>query len=309
MKEKVKRTFSRNWRLYVLMLPALLWLIVFAYMPMYGILIAFKDYKGKMGIMGSPWAEPILKHFTSFFSTSVAPQIIGNTIILSLLTILISFPVPVIFALLLNQIKNNRRRKVVQTISYAPYFVSNVVVVSILSVICAPSGFINTIIKFFNGGNALYLTSAAEYFRSLYVISNIWQTVGFSAIVYIAALTGISQDYYEAAQIDGATRLQRIFYITLPCIKSTIVVVLIMTMGNLFGGGLSGSNFEQCYLLGNNVNADTSTIIQTYVFDVGLAQGRYAYATAVGLIQSVISLVLIFASNFVSKKLAGSGLF
>lgn len=159
MKEKVKRTFSRNWRLYVLMLPALLWLIVFAYMPMYGILIAFKDYKGKMGIMGSPWAEPILKHFTSFFSTSVAPQIIGNTIILSLLTILISFPVPVIFALLLNQIKNNRRRKVVQTISYAPYFVSNVVVVSILSVICAPSGFINTIIKFFNGGNALYLLS------------------------------------------------------------------------------------------------------------------------------------------------------
>ena len=148
MKEKVKRTFSRNWRLYVLMLPALLGLIVFAYMPMYGILIAFKDYKGKMGIMGSPWAEPILKHFTSFFSTSVAPQIIGNTIILSLLTILISFPVPVIFALLLNQIKNNRRRKVVQTISYAPYFVSNVVVVSILSVICAPSGFINTIIKF-----------------------------------------------------------------------------------------------------------------------------------------------------------------
>lgn len=142
MREKLKKGFSRNWRLYVLMMPALLWLIVFAYMPMYGILIAFKDYKGKMGILGSPWAQPIFKHFISFFRTSIASQVISNTVILSLLTILISFPVPVIFALLLNQIKNNRRRKVVQTISYAPYFVSNVVVVSIISVICAPSGFV-----------------------------------------------------------------------------------------------------------------------------------------------------------------------
>ena len=139
--------------------------------------------------------------------------------------------------------------------------------------------------------------------------SGVWQNTGYSAIIYIAALTSIDPTYYEAAKIDGATRLQKIWYITLPCIKSTIVVVLIMTMGNLFGGGLSGSNFEQCYLLGNSVNAATSDIIQTYVFDVGLSQGRYAYATAVGLIQSVISLILIFASNFVSKKLTSQGLF
>ena len=133
--------------------------------------------------------------------------------------------------------------------------------------------------------------------------------MGWWTIIFLAAITGISQDYYEAAEIDGASRLQKIWYITLPCIKSTIVVVLIMTMGNLFGGGLSGSNFEQCYLLGNSVNAATSDIIQTYEFDVGLSQGRYAYATAVGLIQSVISLILIFASNFVSKKLTSQGLF
>lgn len=237
MREKLKKGFSRNWRLYVLMMPALLWLIVFAYMPMYGILIAFKDYKGKMGILGSPWAQPIFKHFISFFRTSIASQVISNTVILSLLTILISFPVPVIFALLLNQIKNNRRRKVVQTISYAPYFVSNVVVVSIISVICAPSGFVNTIIKALNGGNALYLTSAAEYFRMLYIVSNIWQTMGFSAIVYIAALTGISQDYYEAAIMDGATKLKRILYIDIPLIMPTIIIMFILSIGNIMSIG------------------------------------------------------------------------
>ena len=304
MKEKVKRTFSRNWRLYVLMLPALLWLIVFAYMPMYGILIAFKDYKGKMGIMGSPWAEPILKHFTSFFSTSVAPQIIGNTIILSLLTILISFPVPVIFALLLNQIKNNRRRKVVQTISYAPYFVSNVVVVSILSVICAPSGFINTIIKFFNGGNALYLTSAAEYFRSLYVISNIWQTMGFNAVIFIAALTAISPDYYEAATIDGASRFQRILYIDIPMILPTIILMLILQIGNIMNVG-----YEKAYLMQNGSNTIVSELISTYVYKVGLQTAQYSFATAVGLFNSVVNFIILVTANFIAKKVSDISIF
>ena len=148
-----------------------------------------------------------------------------------------------------------------------------------------------------------------DKFWGLAVILDVWKEMGWWTIIFLAAITGISNDYYEAAQIDGASRMQRILFITLPCIKSTIVVVLIMTMGNLFGGGLSGSNFEQSYLLGNSLNAATSDIIQTYVFDVGLSQGRYAYATAVGLIQSVISLILIFVSNFASKKMAGSGLF
>ena len=148
-----------------------------------------------------------------------------------------------------------------------------------------------------------------DKFWGLAVFLDVWKEMGWWTIIFLAAITGISNDYYEAAQIDGASRMQRILFITLPCIKSTIVVVLIMTMGNLFGGGLSGSNFEQSYLLGNSLNAATSDIIQTYVFDVGLSQGRYAYATAVGLIQSVISLILIFVSNFASKKMAGSGLF
>ena len=149
----------------------------------------------------------------------------------------------------------------------------------------------------------------SSLFWGLAVVLDIWKEMGWWTIIFLAAIVGINQDYYEAAQIDGASRMQRIRYITLPCIKGTIVVVLIMTMGNLFGGGLSGSNFEQCYLLGNSVNADTSEIIQTYVFDVGLAQGRYAYATAVGMIQSVISLVLIFCSNFAAKKISDTSLF
>ncbi|WP_455619880.1 ABC transporter permease [Eisenbergiella sp.] len=304
MREKLKKGFSRNWRLYVLMTPALLWLIVFAYMPMYGILIAFKDYKGKMGILGSPWAQPIFKHFISFFSTSIASQVISNTVILSLLTILISFPVPVIFALLLNQIKNDRRRKVVQTISYAPYFVSNVVVVSIISVICAPSGFVNTIIKALNGGNALYLTSAAEYFRMLYIVSNIWQTMGFSAIVYIAALTGISQDYYEAAIMDGATKLKRILYIDIPLIMPTIIIMFILSIGNIMSIG-----YEKVYLMQSGTNTAVSEIISTYVYKVGLQNAQFSFATAVGLFNAAVNFVILLIVNAISRRTADISIF
>lgn len=304
MKGNIKKIIAHNWRLYVLMLPALLWMAVFAYMPMYGILIAFKDFKGKMGIIGSPWATPVWKHFSSFFSTSVASQVISNTVILSLLTILISFPIPVIFALLLNQIKGSRKRKFVQTISYAPYFVSNVVVVSIISVICAPSGFINTIIKYLNGGEALYLTSAAEYFRPLYIISNIWQTMGFSAIVYIAALTGISQDYYEAAIMDGATKLKRIIYIDIPLIMPTIIIMFILAIGNIMSIG-----YEKVYLMQSGTNTAVSEIISTYVYKVGLQNAQFSFATAVGLFNAVVNFIILIIVNAISKKAADISIF
>jgi ABC-type polysaccharide transport system, permease component len=304
MKEKVEKAFRRNWRLYVLMLPAVLWLIVFAYMPMYGILIAFKDYKGKLGILGSPWAEPIMKHFSSFFRTSVAGTVISNTVILSLLTILISFPVPIVFALLLNQIRGSRKRKLVQTVSYAPYFVSNVVVVSIISVICAPSGFVNTIIKFFNGGEALFLTSAAEYFRTLYISSNIWQTMGFSAIVYIAALTGISQDYYEAAIMDGASKFKRILYIDVPLIAPTIMVMFILSIGNIMSIG-----YEKVYLMQSGTNTAVSEIISTYVYKVGLQNAQFSFATAVGLFNAAVNFGILLIVNAISKRTADISIF
>ena len=300
---KWKKTSAHNWRLYVLMLPAIIWLIIFAYYPMYGLLISFKDYKGTLGIMGSPWAEPVWKHFMEFFTTSIAGNVIRNTVVLSLLTILFSFPVPIIFAILLNQIAGNRKRKFIQTVSYAPYFISNVVVVSILNVICAPSGFVNTIIQSITG-HPLLLMSSAEYFRTMYIVSNIWQTMGFSAIVYIAALTGISPDYYEAAIMDGATKLQRIRHIDIPLIMPTIVIMLILALGNVMTIG-----YEKVYLMQAGTNTQVSEIISTYVYKVGLQNAQYSFATAVGLFNSVVNFIILMIANVVAKKTSDISIF
>lgn len=304
MKIYLKNSLKHNWQLYVLMFPALLWLVIFAYYPIYGLLLAFKDYQASMGIAGSPWAEPLLKHFSAFFRTSVAKQIIVNTLALSGLTILITFPLPIIFALFLNQLKSQRLKKTVQTISYAPYFVSNVVVVSILSVICAPSGFVNTILKIFTGGQPLYLMSSAEYFRSLYITSQLWQTLGFSAIVYIAALAGISPEYHEAAKIDGAGTMKRILYVDLPLIMPTIVIMFILCVGNIMTIG-----YEKVYLMQAGTNTAVSEIISTYVYKVGLQNAQYSFAIAVGLFNSAVNFILLLITNQIAKKCADVSLF
>lgn len=300
---RLGKIISRNWRLYILMLPAIIWLIIFAYYPMYGLLIAFKDFKASLGITGSPWAEPLLKHFQAFFSTSIAKNAITNTLILSLYTIVFTFPIPIIFALLLNQVKNKRRRKIIQTISYAPYFVSNVVVVSIVNVICAPSGFVNTIIKFFIG-RSLLLTSSSDYFRLMYIVTNIWQSMGFSAIVYIAALTGINPDLYEAAILDGASKFQRIIHIDIPLIMPTAIVMLILQIGSIMTIG-----YEKVYLMQAGTNTLVSEIISTYVYKVGLQSAQYSFATAVGLFNAVINFIILLIANAVAKKTSDISIF
>lgn len=300
---KLKKKITHNWRLYVLMLPAIIWLIVFAYYPMYGLLISFKDYKGTLGIMRSPWAEPVWKHFMEFFTTSIAGNVIRNTLVLSFLTIIFSFPIPIIFAILLNQVNGKRKRKFIQTVSYAPYFISNVVVVSILNVICAPSGFVNTIIEGIIG-HPLLLMSSAEYFRTMYIVSNIWQTMGFSAIVYIAALTGISPDYYEAAIMDGATKFQRIRHIDIPLIMPTIVIMLVLALGNVMTIG-----YEKVYLMQAGTNTQVSEIISTYVYKVGLQNAQYSFATAVGLFNSVVNFIILMIANVVAKKTSDISIF
>ncbi len=302
-KRNLKKSIFRNWRLYLLMLPALIWLILFAYYPMYGLLISFKDYKGTLGILGSPWANPILKHFTDFFTTNIAGTVIWNTLALSFLTIVFSFPIPIIFAILLNQIQGKRKKKFIQTVSYAPYFISNVVVVSILNVICSPSGFVNTIIKSLIG-RPLLLMSSAEYFRTMYIVSNIWQTMGFSAIVYIAALTGISPDYYEAAIMDGATKFQRIRHIDLPLIMPTIVIMLILALGNVMTIG-----YEKVYLMQAGTNTQVSEIISTYVYKVGLQNAQYSFATAVGLFNAVVNFLILVIANKIAKKTSDISIF
>lgn len=297
--------FRDNWRLYTLVLPALVWLGFFAYAPMYGLIIAFKSFRPRLGITGSPWADPLFKHFIDFFSTNIAFNTISNTIILSLLTILISFPVPIVFAILLNQIKGRGHRKAIQTISYAPYFISTVVVVSILTVILSPgSGFVNTIIMFFTGSGPVLFMTRPEYFRPIYIISNIWQGMGFSAIIYIAALTSIAPDYYEAAIVDGATKFQRIIHIDIPFIIPTAIIMFILAIGNIMTVG-----YEKVYLMQNGMNTVVSEVISTYVYKTGLQSAQYSFATAVGLFNSGVNFIILAVCNAIAKKSSGISIF
>ena len=301
-----KSTLARilgSWQLYVLLIPAILWLAVFAYYPMYGVIIAFKDFRARSGILGSPWADPIFKYFEQFFTTSIAVTAIKNTILLSLEQLVISFPIPVIFALLLNQVRSNKARKAVQTISYAPYFLSNVILVCIMQMLFSATGIINNAIVAL-GGNIQSFISGEEYFRTMYIGSTVWQSMGFNAIVYIAALTGISADFYEAAVIDGATKFQRILYIDIPLIMPTVILMLILAVGNVMSLG-----YEKAYLMQMSTNTSVSEIISTYVYKVGLQSAQYSFATAVGLFNSVVNFIILVTANGVSKKFAGVSIF
>ncbi len=287
------------------------YLLIFHVIPMFGIIIGFKDYNitsGIKGIFTSEWVG--LKYFKEFITDYKFPNLLRNTVGISVLKLIFSFPVPIMFAVMLHEMRGKKFKRVVQTCSYLPHFISWVIIAGLSFQMFSSTGVVNTALGLLPGFKEpiRFLTQENLYW-GVAVFLDVWKETGWGAIVFLAAISGIGRDLYEAAEIDGAGRMQRIWNITLPCIKGTIVIVLIMTMGNLFGGGLGGSNFEQSYLLGNDVNKSASEIIQTYTFEVGLKNGRYSYATAVGLIQSMVSLILIFISNFVSKKISGAGLF
>ena len=293
----------RSWQLYVLLIPALTWLITFAYYPMYGLIIAFKYFRIRAGIVASPWANPVFKYFEQFFSTSIAVNAITNTVLLSLYQLLFSFWVPIVFALMLNQIRHSRMKKIVQTISYAPYFLSNVVLVSIIYVLFSANGVVNNIIVDL-GSEVKLFTSQAQYFRPMYIGSTVYQTMGFSAIIYIAALTGISPEYYEAAMIDGASKLKRIWYIDIPLIMPTVILMLVLSIGNIMTLG-----YEKAFLMQSPANTTVSEIISTYVYKVGLQTAQYSFATAVGLFNSVVNFIILFLANMLSKKFADISIF
>lgn len=301
-KKRIKRILH-SWQLYLLLLPALIWLVIFAYYPMYGLLIAFKDFKIRMGITASPWAAPLFKHFKQFFDTSIAVTAIKNTVVISLLSLVITFPVPIIFALLLNQVKNARIRKTIQTISYAPYFLSSVIIISIINLLFSTEGVINGIVTSL-GGSVVHFTSMAEWFRPLYIGSTIWQTMGFNAVIYIAALVGISPDYYEAATLDGASAFQKIRYIEIPLIMPTIILMLILSVGNIMNVG-----YEKAYLMQNGTNTTVSELISTYVYKVGLQSAQYSFATAVGLFNSVVNFVVLVIANKIAKRFSDISIF
>lgn len=298
---KWKQVMS-NWELYLLILPPLLYFLVFRYWPMYGVQIAFKDFVASKGIWGSSWVG--LEHFERFFRAYNFWPIIRNTVFLSLFNLLVSFPMPIIIAILLNQMRHEKWKKFIQTTIYAPYFISTVVLVGIMMVFLSPSsGLVNHLITAFGGEPVLFMAKA-EWFRPLYVFSTVWQETGFATVIYLAALTGIDPHLHEAAVVDGANKWHRIRYIDIPGIMPTIVVLFILAIGNLMNVG-----FEKAFLMQTDLNVDASEIIPTYVYKIGIQRAEYSFSAAIGLFNAVINLVLLLVFNKAAKKTSGSGLF
>lgn len=298
------RTFisvKRNWFLYLMLLVPVTYTVIFKYLPMVGIQIAFRDYRVVDGIFGSPWAG--MKYFKMFFDSPNFIPVLKNTLLLSAYNILLSFPFAIVFAVMVNEVSNTKFKKTVQLISYAPYFISTVVLVAMLMDFTnIRTGLINTFLGAF-GMEPINFFGEAKYFRSLYVWSNVWQSTGYSAIIYIAALTGIDPTLYEAAKIDGATRLQKIRYVDLPCLKPTIIILLIVSVGQIMNLG-----FEKAFLMQTPLNRDTSEIIATYSYKIAFESGQYSFSTAIGLFNSVVNMVLLLVVNRISRKLADASL-
>ncbi len=291
----------RNWQLYLMFLPVLIYFIVYHYVPMYGIQIAFRKFSGAKGIWGSPWRGTY--YFERFFKSAFCGQIIGNTLLLSLYSLVAGFPAPIILSLLLNEVRSKVYKKAVQTVTYAPHFISTVVMCSMIILFLSPTGgFINKFIELM-GGQAVYFMGTPQYFRAIYVISGIWQNTGWSAIIYSAALTSIDPQQHEAAIIDGANRVQRIWYINIPGILPTAVILLIMSCGSIMSVG-----FEKAFLLANDLNISKAEIISTYVYKRGLIDHDYSMSTAIGLFNSVINLTLLLLVNTICRRLGQTSL-
>lgn len=301
-KTSALKSVLHSWQLYVMLLPAILYIALFAYKPMYGILIAFKDFSVRKGILGSDWVG--FEHFGRMFSSYWFPITLKNTLTLSFLSLLIGFPLPIILALLFNELKNARYRAFIQTVSYAPHFISTVVMCGMITMFLSPrSGIINKVITSL-GFEEVYFMQEASWFKWIYEISGDWQGIGWGSIIFFAALSAVDKALLEAADIDGATRLQKICYINLPTIVPTIVVMFILRCGQILSIG-----YEKVYLLQNELNLVGSEVISTYTYKVGLENGDLAFSTAVGLFNSVVNCIMLLLVNTLSKKVNDSGLF
>ncbi len=297
IRPSVRRRIRKSMPYYALILLPLIYLLVFRYYPMLGIQIAFKDFKVRGGIWGSPWVG--WEHFQTFFGSTTAGTIIKNTFLLSLYYLFASFPIPIVLAICLNECRSNKFKKFTQMITYMPYFISTVVLVSmIIQFTDISTGFINQIIVAL-GGEATNFMGNVNYFRSLYVWTGVWQTMGYSAIVYLAALTGVPVELYEAAKVDGASKLRRIFSIDIPYIAPTIITLFILNTGSILSIG-----FEKIYLMQNSINTPVSEVISTYVYKIGVLQFNYSFSTAVGLFNSLVNLFMLLFVNTVSNRIS-----
>lgn len=299
--KKTLLSVKRNWFLYLMLSVPITYVIIFKYLPMAGIQIAFRDYQVVDGMFKSPWAG--MKYMNMFFDSPNFWPVLKNTIILSAYNIALSFPFAVIFAVMVNEVSHTKFKKAVQLVSYAPYFISTVVLVAmVMDFANLRTGLFNQIIGVF-GIDPINFFGEAKYFRSLYVWSGVWQTTGYSAIIYIAALTSIDPTLYEAAKIDGATRLQKIRYVDIPCLKPTIIILLIVSVGQIMNLG-----FEKAFLMQTPLNRDTSEIIATYSYKIAFESGQYSFSTAIGLFNSVVNMILLLSVNRISKKLTETSL-
>lgn len=297
-----KKLLSQKY-LQLMVLPGVIWMFIFNYIPMSGIVIAFKNFKITKPISKAPWVG--LEHFTEFFTDPNFSDIMINTLGISLLKLLIAFPLPILFAILLNEIRHARFKKTVQTISYLPHFISWVVLGGLMITWLSETGMINEImVKFGVISQPIAFLANPKYFWGLTVISDTWKEMGWSAIIYLAAISGIDQQMYEAATVDGATKVQKIIHITLPAIKGTIAIMFILAVANMLS-----SNFDQIFILKNVLNSSRSEVIDTYVYQMGMRAGRYSYATAIGLFKSVVAMILLLTANYTTKKLQGRSIF
>ena len=297
-----KKSLRRNWDLYLLILPILVFFFVFSYMPMYGIVIAFKDYIAAKGISGSPWVG--FAHFQRFFESIYFERTIKNTLGISLYSLIVGFPMPILLALMINEVHHLPFKRTVQTVTYAPYFISQVVMCGMIIIFIRPdAGFINMLLKAMGQEQIAFIIEPA-WFKTIYVWSGVWQNTGWGTIIYIAALSGLDQQMYEAAQIDGANKIQKIWHITLPCLMPTAILLLIMNCGSLMSVG-----FEKVFLLQTPLNMEASDVISTYTYRAGMIDANYSYSAAIGLFNSVINFVILFIVNQISKRVSSISLF
>ncbi|WP_081970090.1 MULTISPECIES: ABC transporter permease [Paenibacillus] len=293
-KHRFLRDFKLNRLLYIMMIPVILYYVVFHYAPMYGAIIAFKDFSPMKGILGSDWVG--LQHFRDFFSSYYFWRILSNTVIISVYSILFMFPAPILLALLINEVRNQSFKRIVQTFSYMPYFISLVVICGMITDFTNSNGVINTLFSWL-GYDGTAMLQKPGLFRPVYILSEIWQKIGWESIIYIAALAGIDQEQYEAARIDGASRLKQMLHITLPGILPTITIMFILRMGNMLNVG-----FEKIILLYNPVTYETADVISSFVYRKGLLEFGWSYSSAVGLFNSVVNLILLISANYISRR-------
>lgn len=298
--KKLGKDLIKNKALYLIVLLPVIYYLIFCYRPMYGLIIAFKNYVPTLGISDSPWVG--FKHFENFFSSMYFWRILGNTFRISFFTILFGFPAPIILALLINELSNKRFVKTVQTVTYLPHFISLVVLCGIITSFTGTNGVITNLIAYFTRDTTSLLMKP-ECFTPVYVISNIWQEVGWGSIIYFAALTNIDSSLYEACEIDGGGRLRQVWHITLPGIIPTIVIMFIMRMGGILNLG-----YEKIILLYNPLTYRTADVISTYVYRKGLLENSYSYATAVGLFNSVVNILFLYVFNTISRKVSDTSL-